>query len=110
MVRFGRYRACSGYAYGRFAVERTSKRGYRNVRAPNDTDIIMGDYSGDQKSAYNDLANAGVFCQIDREGATIDVPALLETYSQFAVDGNLILATDIRAMIPGMLERNPDPS
>lgn len=68
----------------------------------------MADYTSDIESARRDIEAAGIICQIDRDGATFDVPVLFGQFNPFTIDGNLILLTDIQATIPGGLERNPD--
>lgn len=73
----------------------------------------MADYTKDQQSARLDIAAAGLVCQLDRAGDTIDVPALLTEFSRSEIgfannDGDIILPSDRKAIIPGGLERNPN--
>lgn len=76
--------------------------------------MSMADYSKDIASARKDIADAGIMCQLSRDGATFDVPALILKIDPSKVgrsdgSGGLISWTDRTAMLPGGLERNPDP-
>lgn len=69
----------------------------------------MADYSQDIVSARADIAEAGLVCQLVREGSGFDVPAVLTNVDPKLVDGDIIRFTDYAALLPGGLERNPDP-
>jgi hypothetical protein len=69
----------------------------------------MADYTKDIQGAWNDIAEAGIMVQITRAGATIDVPLLFVAFNPSIVDGVIVMYTDRFAIIPGGLERNPDP-
>jgi hypothetical protein len=73
----------------------------------------MTDYSKDIADSYAAILDAGIVCQLSRDGATIDVPALLLNFSRrdnnfMETGGDIILSSDRKAIIPGGLERNPD--
>jgi hypothetical protein len=74
----------------------------------------MADYTSDIISARASIAEAGLMCKLVRAGNDdLDVPALLTAYARSELgfqdtSGQLILATDRKALIPGGLSRNPD--
>lgn len=73
----------------------------------------MADYTQDIAEARADIEEAGLICQLSRDGATIDVPTILTVFSEHDANfsnnsGDIILPSDRKAIIPGGLERNPD--
>lgn len=76
--------------------------------------MVAVDYTADIKGARKSIEDAGITCQLSRDGATFDVPAVITSYKASELgfqntDGSMILRGDYKALIPGGLERNPDP-
>jgi hypothetical protein len=72
----------------------------------------MADHTQEIADIRATIAESGVVCQLDRDGDLIDVPVVLTQYTKSelgfgADDGEIILTTDRKAIIPGGLERNP---
>lgn len=68
----------------------------------------MVDYAEDIAGARQSIIDAGIVCQLDRDGSAVDAPAVLTRVDPRLVDGDLIRFTDTSALLPGGLDRNPD--